>query len=109
MSLKDYEVSSDNFEAAAEDEVSFPCNACIHKYVQRDAEPCLTCGHNNAASRVHVTHNQDTVTVNGVRGVFVAGKTCKCCCFQASDLCRFIPCTGSERGDGRSGHFEEAE
>lgn len=47
MSLKDYNVPSDKFEA---EELmggfSFPCCACKHRFKDAFTQPCRSCGHN---------------------------------------------------------------
>jgi hypothetical protein len=56
VSLKDYNVARDKFEADDINEFAFPCCACQHRMRRRiliapthQQEPCRTCDHNGAA------------------------------------------------------------
>lgn len=53
MSIKDYAVDHDQFEAPAtlviqhfNGDYCFPCCCCIHNAKPQDADPCEWCGHN---------------------------------------------------------------
>jgi hypothetical protein len=46
MSLKDYAVNRDKFEADEWGPLSFPCEACKHWRKAQNVEPCRTCDHN---------------------------------------------------------------
>ncbi len=46
MSLRDYNVNRDKFEADEWGTMSFPCCACKHVRQSADMEPCRTCDHN---------------------------------------------------------------
>jgi hypothetical protein len=46
MSLKDYAVNRDKFEANERGPFSFPCEACKHWTKEQNVEPCRTCDHN---------------------------------------------------------------
>ena len=62
MSLQDYEVNNDKFEAY-ENPFCFPCHACKHRFRAFKQEPCRSCGHNanavnpgQAPEKVEVEH-----------------------------------------------------
>ena len=46
MSLQDYSVPRDKFDARDNGYMIFPCWACVHVDLPADAEPCRTCDHN---------------------------------------------------------------
>jgi len=46
MSLQDYTVKRDKFEAKLDLVYGFPCNACKHIHKPCHDEPCQSCDHN---------------------------------------------------------------
>ncbi len=44
--LDEFRVARDKFEPAQTNFLAFPCNACLHRDIDSDSEPCRTCDHN---------------------------------------------------------------